>query len=448
MMAHKAPNKTLRASLPGLLLLVAGTGRAEELDLTLRAGAGYSDNVERTSADERSSGLFAPGLDVNYRETTPHLDATVQGSLDYVNYTASGVDSQLLGDFYGDLAYAFVPENFVWSIDESYGQGRGDLLQPATPQNTEGINYFSTGPRLRLLLSDHMFVTATAQYANSWYQGQNTDSNQYSGGFSLGRLLSQATSVAASVDYQKIDYIDPNAAPNADIWQYYLAYSAKGARTTLKMDAGYRTFDDGSGSQGGPLIRFNLTRQLSAYTSIFILGGDEYNDAASQLNGTLATPGTPGGNNGYSNGQVFVDKYGGGGFSFSRMRTRFGATVTYHDENYLQSGANDVRRWNVNGNIERDLTRAWTAGLKFWYYHEDYTRADYSDAELDYGLYGNWQFARTVGLSIEWDRWQSSASNQPDANENQYWLRLNWHPIHREGRDVPRALIAPPTPGL
>lgn len=425
---------TLKAAVAASLLLAAVASRAEEFDLTLRASAGYSDNINRTSTDETSSDVFGPGFDIEYQETTRRLDANVSGNLDYLNYTAKGLDSQLVGNFYGDVSYGFVPETFVWNVSESYGQGRADLFQPSSPQNTEGVNYFSTGPEVTLQLSDRMFVTANAQYANAWYQDQDTDSNQYGGGVSLGRSLSQATKVQAAVQYLKINYMDPNAAQDTDLWQYYLGYSAKGARSTLDVNAGYRTFDDGTGSEGGPLVRFNLSRQLSAYTTVFLLGGDEYNDSASQLTGDLSTPGNPGGTNDYANGEIFVDIYGGGGITFSRMRTRIGATVTYHDQNYVQSSANDVHRWDFNGNIERDLTRAWTAGFRFWYYHEDYTNADYSDAELDYGLYADWQFARTLALSVEWDRWQSSASDQPDANENQYWLRLNWHPIHRSNR--------------
>jgi hypothetical protein len=443
--------KAISAAFAGLLLLAGRASLAEEFDLTLRAGAGYSDNVNRTSTDETSSNVYAPGLDINYRETTRRLDATVTGDLDYLTYSAQGLNSQLVGNFYGDVSYGIVPESFVWNFDESYGQGRADLFQPSNPQNTQGINYFSTGPELTLPLSNRMFVTANASYANSWYQDQNTDSNQYGGGLALGRSLSQATKIAAAVEYTRIAYMDPNAGPDSDLWQYYLTYSAKGARSTLDLDAGYRSFDDGSGRKGGPLIRFNLTRQLSAYSSIFLLAGDEYSDAASQLNGTLATPGSPGGTNGYSNGEVFVDTYGGGGITFSRMRTRFDVAVTYHDQNYVQGSANDVHRWNVNGDIERDLSHEWSAGFQFWYYHEDYVNAGYSDAELDYSLYANWQFARTVGLSVEWNRWQSSASNQPDANENQYWLRLNWHAIHRPGRTRSGAptpeLQAPPPPG-
>ncbi len=443
--------RLFRSGLVAVLLLAGRAGLAQELDLTLRASAGYSDNVFRTATDEKNSNIYAPGLDIEYRETTRNVDADLRGNLDYEIYTAQGADSQLVGNFYGRLYYGIVPEKFVWKFDESYGQGLGDPLQPSSPQNTGGINYFATGPELTVPLSDRMFIQANARYANSWYQGQDTDNNLYGGGLSLGRSLSQATKVALAVEYAKINYTDPNAAPDSDIWLYYLTYSAKGARSTAEFDAGYRSLDDGSGTQGGPLIRVNLTRQLSAYSSIFLLAGDVYSDAALQMNGSLATPeGGTGGVNGYSNGEIFVDTYGGAGISFSRMRTRFGAMVTYHDQNYVQSSANDLHRWNVSGNVERDLSHALTAGLQFWYYHEDYTNANYSDAELDYGLYANWKFARTVSLSIQWDRWQSSATGQSDANENQYWLRFNWNAIHRPGRTeagVPMAEPEPPPPG-
>jgi hypothetical protein len=54
-------------------------------------------------------------------------------------------------------------------------------------------------------------------------------------------------------------------------------------------------------------------------------------------------------------------------------------------------------------------------------------------------------------VSVEWDRWQSSATGQPDANENRYWLRLNWHAVHRPGHEAVGAPAveteAPPPPG-
>lgn len=438
------------AGLAVVLLCASPASQAEELDLILRASAGYSDNVNRTSSDEQSSNIYAPGLDIDFKELTRRLDATVTGNLDYLTYTAHGLDNQLVGNFYGNVSYGFVPETFVWNVQESYGQGRGDLAQPMSPGNTDGINYFSTGPQVTLRFSDRMFLTANAQYANAWYQGQDTDSNQYGGGVSLGRSLSQATNVQASVQYQKIDYLDSSAGPDVDMWQYFLAYTAKSPRSSLTANAGYRSFDDGIETRGGPLIRLNLSRQLSGYTTVFVLAGDEYNDSAGQLNGNLSVPGNPGVTNGYSNGEIFVDTYGGGGFTFSRLRTRFGATATYHDQNYVQSSDNDLHRWDVNGYVERDLNRAWSAGFDFWYYHEDYTNVSSSNAEANYSLYVNWKFARTVGLSVEWNHWQSTASDQPDANENQYWLRLNWHPIHRAGRSAigtPAELDAPPPPG-
>ncbi len=443
--------RNVSGGLTALLLLSAQAIPAQELDLTLRASAGYSDNVFRTSSGEQDSYILAPGLDIDFQETTRRLDAEVRGSLDYETYTAKGADSQLVGNLYGNLAYGIVPEKLVWKFDESYGQGRSTALQPSSLQNTGGINYFATGPELTVALSDRVFVEANARYANAWYQDQDTDNNMYGGGLSLGRTLSQAAQVALAVDYVKVNYTDPNAAADSDIWLYYLTYSAQGARSTAKFDVGYRSLDDGSGSQGGPLVRLNLTRQISSYSTVFVQAGDVYSQAALQMNGSLATPtGDTGGVNGFSDGEIFVDTYGGAGIAFGRNRTRFGAMVSYHDQNYVQTSANDLHRWNFSGNAERDLSHTLTAGFQFWYYHEDYTNVDYSDAELDYGLYANWRFARTVSLSFQWEQWASSATGQSDANESQFWVRLNWNAIHRPGRPnagTPLPDPGPPTPG-
>ena len=44
------------------LLLAATAARADGLELDVRLSGGYSDNVYRTSSNEESSALYAPGF--------------------------------------------------------------------------------------------------------------------------------------------------------------------------------------------------------------------------------------------------------------------------------------------------------------------------------------------------------------------------------------------------
>ena len=157
------------------LLLAATAARADGLELDVRLSGGYSDNVYRTSSNEESSALYAPGFDISYEENTARLQASAEGSLDYLIYSADGLDDRLVGTFDGDAEIGIVPETFVWKFIESYGQGLADGFAVATPENVEGINYFATGPELRLALSQRYFMTANAVYANSWYEQRLPD---------------------------------------------------------------------------------------------------------------------------------------------------------------------------------------------------------------------------------------------------------------------------------
>lgn len=441
----------LRAGVLTALAMASTAAPAEDLSLGLRASAGYSDNVYRTSSDETSSALYAPGFDIDYAEKSRGLDARAVGTLDYLIYSADNLDSRLIGTFDGNAAIGIVPETFVWNVTESYGQGLANAFQAATPENTQGVNYFATGPQVQFNLSQRMFVVANAVYANSWYEHQDGDSNQYGAGLSFGRTLGQDSSVRLSAQYLKTNYTSATFAPDYDTWEYFGAYQAAGARTNLDVDLGYRSFDNGSRTQGGPLLRLNVSRLMSSYTTVYVIAGDEYSDSASQLTGDLSMPGNPGATTGGANGQVFVDTYGGAGIAFSRLRTRFGGSVTYHDENYVETRLNDQHRWDISGYLQRDFTPKLSGGLDVTYSDSNYTNVDYSNSEVDWGLYLNWQFARAVGATLEWARWGASNTDTPDAHENQYWLRFTWAAIDRRSPRMPavpaQEPLSPPPPG-
>ena len=442
---------SIKAAVAAVLALATTAAHADGLELDVRLSGGYSDNVYRTPSGQESSSLYAPGFDISYEENTARLQASAEGSLDYLFYSADGLDDRLVGTFDGFADFGIVPETLVWKFIESYGQGLADGQEFATPENVEGINYFATGPELRLALSQRYFMTANAVYANSWYETSDGDSNQYGAGMSLGRTLSEASTVRLSAQYLKTNYTSDTFAPDYDTWEYFGAYQVQGARTNLDLDLGYRNFDDGTKTQGGMLVRFNLSRVLSAYTTVYVIAGDEYNNAAGQLTGDLSMPGNPGATSGGANGQVFVDTYGGVGLRFDRLRTRFGGSVTYHDENYVDTSINDQHRWDVAAYLQRDFTPKLTGGLDLTYSDWEYTQVDSSNSEFNGSLYLNWRFARTVGATVEWARWSGSATGTPDADENQYWLRFTWHAIDRPSRGaatVPtQEPLSPPPPG-
>lgn len=402
---------------------------ADQFEVELRASAGYTDNVDRTGVGERSSSMFAIGTRVDIAQESARLDARLAGDLDFVTYSEDDTDDQVVGNLYAGLEYGIVPERFNWVISNSYGQGRLDLTRPSSPTNLEGINYFSTGPDFRAQLSRRDFLTLSGRFANAWYEDSDGDSNQYSAGLALGRSLSETSSVSVNANFTQIDYDEAAFSPDLDLIEYFIGYVAQGARTQLNLDAGYRTIDDGTDSDSGPLLRASLRRELSSYASVFAFASSEYRDQAGLLQSGLS--GGSGGSfvDSYGNGEVFEDRSLGAGIDFNRSRTRLGASVSYHDQNY-QDDTSDNERTEFNLRADRELGPRWGVGSNLRFWREDFPDSSATSDETTFSLYARWSSARTFGAQAEWGYWDRS-SDFGDAHENRLWLRLTWQPVKR-----------------
>lgn len=426
-MSHHGIRFTIAAALAACSAVADAA--VEQFELELRASAGYTDNVNRTGLDERSSSMFAVGTRVNIGQESARLDARLAGDLDFVTYTEDDADDQVVGNLFADLQYGIVPERFIWVVSNSYGQGRLNLTAPSSPRNLEGINYFSTGPDLLVQLSQRGYLSLFGRYSNAWYEEGDGDSNQYSAGLALGRNIDESSSVSLNVSYVQIDYDDATFSPDLDLMEYYVGYVAQGARTQLSLDAGYRTVDDGTESDSGPLFRASIRRELSSYSSVYAFASSEYRDEAGLMQSGLSGGSGGGYVDGYSNGEVFEDRSIGAGFDFDRSRTRLEARVSYHDQNY-QGDTSDNERTEVRLGADRGLGSRWGVGSNLRIWREDYPESDGTSDETTFSVYARWASARTFGARAEWVYWDRS-SDFGDAHENRLWLRLTWQPVER-----------------
>jgi hypothetical protein len=423
-------------------LALANTARAEDVfDYSLRALAGYTDNLNRTSANEESSGIYSIGGTLDYKQKSARLDANLASDLGYVVYSGSGADDRFVGDLVGDAVYSFVPDHFQWFASDNFGQGRLNEFQPSGPANEEAINYFSTGPRVYVNLSDRLQVLATGTYSNAWYQDSNGDSNQYGGGLSLIRILSGGSNVRIGANYQRIDYADPQFSPNVDTTSYFLGYRSAIGRTTITADAGYQHVDYGGQTSGDPLLRLTLNRQITPYSSLELQAGDVYNDGAGLMANDQSMPGNSASPGRYNNGQVFEDRYVGLAWGLDRVRTHLNLGVLYHDQNYIEDAQADLTRLDVLAGVSRDLSREWTIGADYYYWKEDYQAPGQDTDESNVGVFAAWQVSPSIELRGQWDYWWNSAATPgDDASENRFWVTFVWQP---PGRRAARPADAP-----
>jgi len=243
-----------------------------ELEYGLRAGASYSDNVDRVPDNEQSSGAGILGLDLRGTRETGRLRYDVYGDLEYRDYFEKDIDSQEFGRLIAQTSYAFVPDAFDWLLSGSFDQVREDLLRPVAPDNLENVITFSTGPRATARFGDTVEAQGEAHYTVANYSERDFDSNTAGGSVTLGRRMSERSYIGLGASYDDVTYDVARGviAPDYERYEYFLRFNTEGARTTFEADAGYTQIKGVGIEDDGPMARARLTRRLTPYVSGFL----------------------------------------------------------------------------------------------------------------------------------------------------------------------------------
>jgi hypothetical protein len=269
MNARFSPARGLLGAL--LLAAVAPCASADELQFGVRAGANYSDNVERVPVDETSTGAMVAGFDVTALRETGRLTYDAFGSVEYQDYIDSDVESETFGQMFGRVAYGFVPDRFLWRLSGSYDQARQDLLRPLAPGNLENITTLSTGPQLTLMLGRALESTIEGHYTVADYSERPFDSDTTGGSLVVGHRPHSNLFIGLGGSADKMDYKEEvPQVQDFDRREFFLRLSARGARTDINLDAGYSEAKGETFDEDGPTIRLDATRELTRALSGFV----------------------------------------------------------------------------------------------------------------------------------------------------------------------------------
>lgn len=428
------------ASLALSTLAVSGASAAN-LAYEATTGVGHSDNIRRTSVDQEGEDIAMAGLQFSLDQRSARLDTDLIGDFAYYDYLNGTFDSEVLGNFAGNARLALVPERLVWVFADNFGQVLNDPFTPATPDNRENINYFTTGPDATLAFGSQMRLQVGARYALTTYEDSPFDSETKSGEISLSRLLSSASSVGLHGRVQDVEYDE--IALNADytLNEAFLRYDADGARTFLTLELGYTKIDRDTlaRSEDGLLMRLDVSRRLSASSTGNLSAGREFSStgasfAATQSAGGVSLETAPG----RQSILPFTHDYASLGWTFSRNRTGLSLSGSWNEQSY-EVPLLDQTLTSLSTSVRRDLSSATTLLLQAAYLRGQFKQPGSDYDEITAGVSFSWQLGRHVLLNLTYDR-ADRDSDLADGGytENRYWLSIGY----RYG--VPRATPVPP----
>jgi hypothetical protein len=428
--------------------VVCGFGPATAGDFDYRAslGAGYSDNVNRVSENEVDTNFATAGLRFSFDELTAKLRADVVGDLAYYDYMNDAFKSELIGNVYADSSFALIPDRILWSASDQFGQLPIDPFLPATPDNRENINYFSTGPDFMVGLGSQMRLRLGARYSVIDYETDPLDSTVTGGQLALIRAISGRSSISLNASVQKFEY--KVAALNADFDQteMYLRYTGEGARTNLKIDAGYSQLDRDAldTNESGALLRLDASRRISASSILSLIGGRQFSTAAGsfasdQGSASLGLGAAPG----RQNADPFTLDQLALTWDFERSLTGLALTTSWAKRSYDGNPVLDQSTTTITARLRRDLSAS--TSLQF---SASQTGVRYNPPAVDYdestaGLSFSWVLSRNLTFDARYNlSHRSSDVASGGYTENRLWLTIGY------GRGMPRATRVAPTFGV
>jgi hypothetical protein len=382
--------------------------------LEANLGLLYTDNVTLTPQGS-GDGIALIGLAGDTeRLNAPRFDYHLNADLALARYFKGQYDTQPYGylDAYGE--FKIVPGILSWTARDSYNQAILNPVGPATPDNLEGINNFSTGPRLTLrpTLRTTIVLDASYSYIDSSSKSPdyvNIDSQRLGADLRIDRAFSNTTSAYLTGSYSKVEFKDKVDNTDFDYASGLAGIRFGDARTVFDVAAGYNkahlngtppaaatypipqphllenvlleavalaaaTTTTAEENPSGSTWQASISRLISPTQRLAIHGLKQVSDAANLFRLNLDQPVPGNGQSHLATGQPLTHREYGATWTFDNTRTTMVVNGLYYSDRYSQTPTSDHDSWQVNTLFGRQLNPSFNWDLGLLYQHDEYTQ--------------------------------------------------------------------------
>ncbi len=361
--------------------------------VTLDGGVNYTDNVSRSQVDEESETIGTAGLLLGITTDRPKLDADVAAHLEYRHYLDDTFDSEVVGGVNAFVAYAFIPERFIWVVEDNFSQISSDITAVDTPDNRENVNFLSTGPDFTIGLTSRTSLQLSGRVSDAYYEERETDSQGLSGSVALIRQMSDASSLSLNGSTSETDF-DEEVFSDFRIDSAFLRWQTATERTTLILDGGYDrvvqddpfnlTEDDES---GGLLARLEFSRAVGARSRVGVIAGTGLETPGQGLQRVQDVIGVDPdddddaivGSDAYRADYAFLS------FNTDWERGSIAAVVDFRSETHETETEADRDAYGALIEASREISRRFTVSLNSRYTKNDFSETGFAFDEWSVG---------------------------------------------------------------
>jgi hypothetical protein len=324
--------------------------QSAELGAEFSAAIGTSDNIARTSDSEKSEGIAVLGAKISFSDSSSRYDAMVLVDANYLDYLDDTFDSELQGGMVASLNTVLVENTLTWIFGNNFGQQPINPFEVVRPDNRENINYFTTGPDLRIPFGTRNYLGAELRYSDIYYEERPFDNNKTAATVSLNREMREGLTVALRASVKNVEYENEELSPDYDLVEYYVRVDNSSTRNELAVDLGSTEVEREGVKSDGLLARLEWTRQISSRSRLRMNGGVRYSDQGDIFRYLQDNVGEIGDTTDTDErGSPFRNTFAGMTYSFDLDRTTLGLTAIWNDEDYEDEALPDrqVIRYSV-----------------------------------------------------------------------------------------------------
>ena len=437
--ARRAQSVSSKAAAIACLLAGVAAGVASAADdhgIVVTAGAGYSDNANRTATNEESSGFASVGLDLSFDRQRARSRLFADGDIEYREY----LDGQVPGAFLGDLRLAAQLNSqsgrFSWLTSDAITSVRDNFARPLAPGNSLVRNDFSTGPTLRVPLGSSLQLSADARYARETIESSNFDNQRLGGQVAIERLFAARRSLGVGVGFEKQEFDQPSGGTSEyDREEAYLTSTWDTARMDFAGQLGFSRLKPkflGAQSQDGLLARLSLSRKLTASSSVQVRVAREFSASGSAFaGGTFAAAPTIN-DSGLTQGEPALYEVVAVSYRWSRPRTEVSLSAIQSRESYrsVAQTRRDLTRFEAQAS--RALTPKSRVGISASYGREEFSGAIGKFDDTRVGGFWRWSLGRQLALDLRADYSRRDGTlAATDYSELQAQIRLRYDLLRR-----------------
>lgn len=408
---------------------------ADELTIGLSAGATHSDNIHRTPDNEESETSIDAGLQLALDRQGGRLRSNVAADARFLTYLDDTYEDELVGGLDAEIVYWFAPERFSWVIEDNFGQSFIDPREVETPGNRQNTNYFSTGPDLIFGSQERTQVSLQARWSDASYEESETDNQRVSGTLSLMRRLGPRSSVSLNGTTERVEYDEEIFDSDYDQHSASVGFDARGARTTLRLEAGYTTTEDsvGDGSDA-PLFNVSITRELTARSSFTLDAGTGIADTAESFRRDRAIRGvTVGNEDAIVSRDPYESDYASLGWDLTGTRNTLQIAADWRRENHEREDALNRDSIGASFQLSRHMGSRLTATLDGRWEREDFDQSGVDFDEWSGGLGFEWAVSRHLSVDLHGEHAKGSGdtlagTGARDYAENRATVSLSYTP--------------------